>query len=235
MSQRIVILGAGGDGLVIAEAVLQLAKCGNAMEIVGFLDDAFPSGGRFEGWPVHGALDDWAKLEGEIQFVPALQKVGDMLRRSERIDQLGIPAERWATVIHPQAMISSSARIGRGVYVAAFCSVQPRCLVEDFASLRAGAALGHDAVVSRHAYVGPNAVMCGRSLLGVGAHLGPGAVLLDGRSIGDFSIAGINSAITKNVHPLTIMMGNPAKKIGPVRGQKFNNLPTARNDDGPSA
>lgn len=218
---RLVILGAGGDGLVVAEAVAQIARQGgaDALKVDGFLDDAFPEGGNFEGFPVLGGLDAWSRLDAEVRFIAAIQKVGDMPRRVKRLDALGIPPERWASVIHPTAMVSASAKIGIGVYIAAFCSVQPRCLIDDFASLRAGAALGHDATVSRHGYVGPNAVMCGRTRIGVGAHLGPGAVLLDNREVGEFSVVGIGAAVTKDVAPFSVAMGNPAKRIGPARKQ----------------
>jgi acetyltransferase EpsM len=141
---KLVILGAGGDGLVIAEAARAVTFPGApCAEVVGFLDDAYPAGGSFEGYPVFGALDAWRSLPPEVKFVPAVQKVGDMPRRMSRLDGLGIPRERWATVVHPTAMVASSAQLGAGVYIAAFCSVQPRCAIGDFASLRAGAALGH--------------------------------------------------------------------------------------------
>ena len=120
-------------------------------------------------------------------------------------------------MIHPTAMIASSATIGFGAYIAAFCSVQPRCSIGDFATLRAGAALGHDAIVSRHAYVGPNAVMCGKTVLHTGAHLGPGAVVLDERVVGQFAVVGIGSAVTKDVTDYAVVMGNPAKRVGQVR------------------
>jgi acetyltransferase EpsM len=219
MSKRLVILGAGGDGLVVAEAIAQLAGQGGpeAPSFVGFLDDAYSQAGRFEGFSVLGTIDKWTELEEDIAFVPAIQKVGDMPRRAARLDGLGIPLERWATVVHPTAMVAASATIGAGVYIAAFCSVQPRCVVDDFSTLRAGAALGHDAKVSRHGYVGPNAVMCGRTTLGEGSHLGPGAVLLDNRQVGEFSVVGVASAVTKDVAPYSIVMGNPAKRIGPAR------------------
>lgn len=217
---QLVILGAGGDGLVIAEAARAATPGGPpGAHVVGFLDDAYPTGGSFEGYPVLGPLDAWGSLPPQVKFVPAVQKVGDMPRRVGRLDGLGIPRERWATVVHPAAMVAASAQVGVGVYIAAFCSVQPRCAIGDFASLRAGAALGHDATVGRHGYVGPNAVMCGRTRLGEGAHLGPGAVLLDNRQIGDFSVAGIAAAVTKDVAPYSIVMGNPARRIGPARKQ----------------
>jgi sugar O-acyltransferase (sialic acid O-acetyltransferase NeuD family) len=216
---RLVILGAGGDGLVLAEAAIQAAAAGRspAWQIEGFLDDAYPEGGTFEGFAVLGTLESWRSLAADVRFVPAIQKVGDMVRRAARLESLGIPADRWATVIHPTAVVASSARIGAGVYIGAFSSVQPRCVVGDFATLRAGAALGHDADVAQHAYVGPNAVLCGRTALHRGAHLGPGAVVLDNRRVGEFSVVGIGAAVTKDVPPFTVVMGNPAKRVGPVR------------------
>ena len=217
--KKVVILGAGGDGLVLAEALAQCARGAGAQEweLVGYLDDACGAEGSFEGFRVFGLLDSWATLPRDVFFAPAIQKVRDMPRRAARIEGLGIPPERWATVIHPTAMIASSATIGRGAYIAAFCSVQPRCSIGDFATLRAGAALGHDAIVSRHAYVGPNAVMCGKTVLHTGAHLGPGAVVLDERVVGQFAVVGIGSAVTKDVTDYAVVMGNPAKRVGQVR------------------
>lgn len=218
--KKIVILGAGGDGLVLAEAIAQHNKQAvesDKMAVEAFLDDAYTVEGTYEGFRVLGGLNFWCKLSPDILFIPAIQKVRDMPRRAARLEALEIPPERWATVVHPTAVIASCAKIGSGVYIGAFCSVQPRCVVGDFATLRAGAALGHDATVSRHAYVGPNAVLCGKTVLHCGAHLGPGAVLLDERSVGQFAVVGIGSAVTKNVTDYAVVMGNPAKRVGQVR------------------
>lgn len=223
--KKVVILGAGGDGLVLAEAIGQLGKQSSEpskLVVEGFLDDAYAEAGTYEGFRVFGGLDHWSQLDGEILFIAAIQKVRDMPRRVARLDQLGVPPERWATVIHPTAVIASCATIGQGVYIGAFCSVQPRCVIGDFATLRAGAALGHDATVSRHAYVGPNAVLCGKAVLHAGAHLGPGAVLLDERSVGQFAVVGIGSAVTKNVSDYAVVMGNPAKRVGQVNRRESN-------------
>lgn len=223
--KKIVILGAGGDGLVLAEAIAQYNKQAAEtakMVVEGFLDDAYTTEGIYENFRVLGSLDTWSKLAPDIFFIPAIQKVRDMPRRAARVEALGMPPERWATVVHPTAVIASCAKIGVGVYIGAFCSVQPRCVIGDFATLRAGAALGHDATVSRHAYVGPNAILCGKTVLHCGAHLGPGAVLLDERSVGQFAVVGIGSAVTKNVSDYAVVMGNPAKRVGQVRRHENN-------------
>lgn len=211
--QDIVVLGGPGDGLVVAEAIRSLTMAGAAVRCAGFLNDTLPPGEMLHGSPVLGKLEDWASAPAGCLFIPAIQKVKDMRKRVARIESLGIPRERWATVIHPTAFVSSDARIGVGVYIASNASVQPECSIGDFASLRSGAMLGHHCSVGDHGYVGPNAVMCGGSKLGVGAHLGPGAVLLETKHLGDFSVAGINAAVTKDVPDGRVVFGNPAKIV----------------------
>lgn len=218
-------MGAGGDGLVIAEAILQSnAGLDDSQKIIvhGFLDDGYSEKSTLEGYIVLGGIDGWKDLDDDIFFISALQKVGDMLHRVARIEKLQVPMERWISVIHPTAVISSDVSLGVGVYIGAFCSIQPRCIVGNFSTLRAGAALGHDVKLSNHVYVGPNAVLCGNASMLCGAHLGPGSVVLDNRSVGEFAVVGICSAVTKNVANHSVVMGNPAKRINRFLASDIN-------------
>lgn len=215
---EIVVLGAGGDGLVVAEAVRQAEAAGMPVRLAGFLDDVCSRGETVVGVPVMGWLDTWETAPADCKFVGAIQKVRDMSRRAARLEQLRIPMERWGQVIHPSAVIASTAALGCGIYIAAHATVQPGCKIGDFSSIRAGAVLGHDATMHRHSYVGPNATMCGRAVLGEGAHLGPNAVILDEREVGRFAVVGIGAAVTKNVGEYTVVMGNPARRVGKVSG-----------------
>jgi acetyltransferase EpsM len=214
--RKVIILGAGGDGLVIAEAISQINKAADDSEkivVQGFLDDAYTEKSAFEQFFVYGNIDSWKSMGEEVFFIPALQKVGDMPRRIARIEDLNIPMERWISVIHPSAVIASDIKLGAGVYIGAFCSIQPRCMIGNFSTLRAGAALGHDVSLSNHVYVGPNAVLCGKSSMQHGSHLGPGSVILDNCIVGEFAVVGVCSAVTKNVSNHAVVMGNPAKRI----------------------
>jgi acetyltransferase EpsM len=214
--RKVVILGAGGDGLVVAEAIFQINKSVKDSEkilVQGFLDDAYIEKAAFMQFTVHGKIDSWKYIDEEVFFIPALQKVGDMPRRIARIQELNIPMERWISVIHPSAVIASDVKLGVGIYIGAFCSIQPKCEIGNFSTLRAGAALGHDVVLSNHVYVGPNAVLCGKSSMQDGSHLGPGSVVLDNCTVGKFAVVGVCSSVTKNVSDNAVVMGNPAKRI----------------------
>jgi acetyltransferase EpsM len=216
MRKRIVVLGGRGDGFVVAEAVKHLCAAGAPVELVGFLNDTEPRGTTLHGVPVLARLDDWRDADPDMLFIPAIQKAKDMARRVRRIASLGIPAERWTTVIHPSAVVSSDVPVGMGAFIASNATVQPASRVGNFASLRAGAMMGHECTVEDHAYVGANAVMCGRSRLALAAHLGPGSVLLENKVMGPFSVCGIASAVTKDVREYQIVFGHPARRVGIV-------------------
>jgi acetyltransferase-like isoleucine patch superfamily enzyme len=48
-------------------------------------------------------------------------------------------------------------------------------------------------------------------------YIGPQSIISKGVEIGEHSIVGANSFVTKSVPPLSIVAGNPAKKIGTVK------------------
>jgi sugar O-acyltransferase (sialic acid O-acetyltransferase NeuD family) len=215
--QRIAVLGGPGDGLSVAEAVHRGEAAGQPITLIGFLNDTMARGEMLQGVPILGKLDEWREVDDDILFIPAVQKVKDMPRRVQRIERLEIPNDRWGVVIHPMAAVSSDVEIGVGSFVLSGATIQPGARIGRFAGVRAGAMLGHHCVIGDHTYVGPNATMCGRSVLHEAAHLGPGAVLMEPRVMGRYSIAGISAAVTRDVPEFWIVFGNPAKRVGWVK------------------
>jgi acetyltransferase-like isoleucine patch superfamily enzyme len=51
--------------------------------------------------------------------------------------------------------------------------------------------------------------------------IGARAIILKGVNIGTGAVVGAGSVVTKNVEPYSIVAGNPAKKIGDVRGGNY--------------
>jgi len=211
-SVKVVILGAGGDARVVAEAVRACEAHGQPLELRGYLDDRLV-GEQVDGHPVLGGLRDWARLEPDTRFVLALHKVRHMHRRQALAESLGIPTDRWAPIIHPAAVVARDARIGEGAFLAANVVVQPGAVIGRCATIRAGANIGHDARCGDYAYVGPNATLCGRAVLETGAHLGPNSVIVDGMVVEQFSVIGAGSVATKRVPAFEVHLGVPAKKV----------------------
>jgi sugar O-acyltransferase (sialic acid O-acetyltransferase NeuD family) len=213
MEQRVVILGGPAEGSIIAEALTQARAAGAPLCIGGFLNDRVERGDTIYGFPVFGRLDDWRELDEDVRFAWALQKVGAMPQRVERLENLGIPDHRWISVRHPQSFVASSVEVGIGSFIASFVTVQPMARIGRFASLRGGANLGHHCQLGDHAYVGPNASLLGYARMETGACLGGNAVLMARKTLGAFAIAGIGSAVTKDVPAGAVVFGSPARQI----------------------
>jgi sugar O-acyltransferase (sialic acid O-acetyltransferase NeuD family) len=213
---EIVILGAGGDALVIAEIVRAMEAAGERVRLRGFLDDNL-AGGMVDGLPVLGRLEEWATLGPELAFVPAIHKLKQMVARKARLEGLCISPERWASAIHPTAVVARSASIGVGVSIAAHVVIQPESVVGSFATLRAGANLGHDARCGDYTYVGPNATLCGRAAVEEGAHIGPNAVIVDGQTVGAFAVVGAGTVVTKRIPGHEVHFGVPARFVQRLR------------------
>jgi acetyltransferase EpsM len=162
--------------------------------------------------PVLGAADRTHEFlaHDDVYFVTALLKVKEAYPRSRKIEALGIPVNRFYTVIHPSATVSRRAVIGPGTFVGPHVNVMPNVVMGRHCSLRASANIGHDCKIGNFCYVGPNSTLSGRVTLGAGVHLGPNTSVLERVKLGDFSVIGIGSVVLKHVPEFSIAYGNPA-------------------------
>ncbi len=210
--KRIIILGAAGDGCVVA-TTLEYCEREHTQALVGFLDDSKPVGDLISGKPILGKLDEWQAFQREHLFIAALHKVKQMPRRSERIMALGIDRESWASVIDPTSRIADDVILGVGVFIGPNVVIQAGARIGDHVSIRAGANIGHDACIGDYCYIGPNATLCGNAVMETGAHLGPNGCVVDNQCVGRFSIVGACSAVTKSLPPYGVYFGVPATKV----------------------
>lgn len=210
---KVLILGGHGDGLVAAQIVRDMQRSGQDIELAGFLNDSIPQGGDIAGIPVLGTIREWNTFPSDTMFHVALHKVGQMRARVELIESLGLPANRLASLVHPSAQIADDAEIGAGALIASFVTCQPGVTVGRYATVRAGANLGHDVRIADFAYVGPNATLCGRASAGKGSHVAPGAIVVDGIALSDFALLGAGGVAFRPVGQDEVWMGNPARKV----------------------
>jgi acetyltransferase EpsM len=211
--KKVVIIGGGGNGLVVAQIVLDLIKIGEPLELVGFLNDNISAGEYIERWPVLGAPHEWESLDEDTLFVYALLSVGKMKARAEKFKRLNIPQNRLATLVHPSANIGFNVKLGCGVVIAANTVLQPGTRVGDNCFIRANANLGHDVAVDDLVDIGPNSTLCGYAHIEEGVQIAPNSVVRDSVRVGMYSTVAAGAAIFKDVAPESTMLGNPAKRI----------------------
>ena len=211
--KRIVILGGQGDGVVLASALQDLRAFDSDIIPYGFLNDFEPPGTKIADLPVLDKIENAEKFldQKDIFFISALLKPKQSYERSQKVEKLMIPLERYYTLIHPHATVSKAAKVGHGTFVGPHANIMPNAIIGNHCSFRAGANVGHDCILGNYCYMGPNSNVSGRARLGDGVHIGPNASVLDGVKIGPYSVIGIGSIVVKDIPDFVVAFGNPAE------------------------
>ncbi|MGB9792450.1 MAG: acetyltransferase [Thermacetogeniaceae bacterium] len=199
---QVVVIGAGGHGKVVAEAA---AAAG--YEVLGFFDD-FAESSPLEKYPLLGRIADLR--EKAARGVLSVIAVGDNRRRCELAAEISGYA-RFATVIHPTAVVAESAQIGEGTVVMPHVTVNACAVIGRHVILNTSCVVEHDCVVGDYAHISPGAVLCGGVRLGAGVQVGAGAVVIPGCSIGSWSVVGAGSAVVSDIPEGVVAVGVPAR------------------------
>ena len=116
-----------------------------------------------------------------------------------------------ATLVHPTATLGREVHVGKGSIVAGGAHVTTNIHVGQHAHIDRGSQIGHDSSVGDFATVHPMAVVSGNCHLGMGAELGTNCTLLPGVRIGEESIIGAGACVVRDVAPLSVVKGVPAR------------------------
>jgi sugar O-acyltransferase (sialic acid O-acetyltransferase NeuD family) len=169
---RLLVVGAGGHGRSVAEAVLMSGD----FDLVGFLDDgAFDRGGDVWGLPVLGpanAFADYAALASH-----AVVAIGNNSLRQKLCAHLLAAGFALARVVHPRAIVSPRAQLGEGVAVMAGAIVGTEAVLGQGVIVNCGAVVDHHAQVHDFGHLGVNACMADGSVLGALAWMQAGVAL----------------------------------------------------------
>ncbi|MGB4987636.1 MAG: UDP-3-O-(3-hydroxymyristoyl)glucosamine N-acyltransferase [Pyrinomonadaceae bacterium] len=87
------------------------------------------------------------------------------------------PSKKRAPEIHPSAVLSDSATIGKGVFAGAFVCIGDNSLIGDGTQLRAGAKVGDRVTIGSNCFLGPNVLVDDRCTIGNNVLLQSGTVI----------------------------------------------------------
>lgn len=213
--KKLVIFGGSGIGMIAAS----IAEDNQEYEVLGFLNDVIEVGsyiGKYKKFPVIGKSEDYVKYKDMKDCYFCIAYVG-MQREKEtfsKISELDITPDRYATLIHPTAVIPSGyCKIGNGVIIAPLAQLSPDSTMADNTMLLGNAFLGHDSFMDTFAHVATNGVIGANVHVGKSVHIGSNATVREKVTIGDYSLVGSCSLVLKDVPENSIVVGNPARLL----------------------
>jgi sugar O-acyltransferase (sialic acid O-acetyltransferase NeuD family) len=201
MNCRLVILGAGGHGRVVAEIAAL-----NGYDDIVFVDERYPELNSNLIWPVVGK--NFSDAVGETHCFVAL---GNCRARRERVLALVAAGRVVPVLIHPQAAVSAHARLGAGSVVMAQAAVNPGADIGRAVIINTGATVDHDCHLGDGVHVSPGAHLAGGVRVGVESWIGIGAVAREMTTIGAGVMVGAGAVVVRPVADGAIVTGVPAR------------------------
>lgn len=191
---------------------------GTALVIYGgwYFGQVVREAAQAAGWQVLGHVDpnpapQVTTLDALPENIAVIVAVGDNDLRATLQERLHNAGRKLATVIHPQAVVSPSARIGAGVFIAELAVVRTNAAIGDGAVLQAGSVVSHDCTLHAFASLGPNAACASKTTIGRATALGVGAVVAPGLNIGAECTIGAGAAVFRDTRARHSLVGNPAR------------------------
>ena len=208
----VVIIGAGGAG---REAcwVFEEANChAKKWNVVGFIDDS-PAlqGASICDLPVLGDFS-WLKRNSAQKF-RVICPIGNPRTRKllvQRASSLGLT---FCSVIHPSVRASRWVEIGPGSIICAGAILTTHIKIGSHVVMNVGCTIHHDSIVGAYCNLNPACRIAGTVNIGVGVELGMASVVLQNRTIGDWSIIGAGAVVTTDIPSHVTGVGVPCRVI----------------------
>lgn len=198
---RLIIVGAGGHGKVIADNALK-----NGYTDICFVDDH--ATGSCMGFPIIGMSEDLPKLnDGKTDFVIG---IGNNAIRKKIAQEYDV---HWVTLIHPSAQLALNVSVGRGTVVMAGAVVNACAMIGEHCIINTCAVIEHDNVIEDYVHISPKAALGGTVRIGTGTHVGIGATVVNNVGICANCIVGAGAVVIRNIVNGGTYVGVPARKI----------------------
>jgi sugar O-acyltransferase (sialic acid O-acetyltransferase NeuD family) len=102
-------------------------------------------------------------------------------------------------IIHPNAIISKSAKIGCGNYIAANAVISSKSTIGNHNIINFNSTVGHDTIMNNHIIINPGARISGNVNIGSRILIGANAFIFQGKTVGDDTLIDALTYIDRDI------------------------------------
>ncbi|WP_191556972.1 acetyltransferase [Metabacillus idriensis] len=205
---KIAVIGQGGHSKVVCDMIMEQ----NSYQITAVLDDKFEATEEFEG-VIYGQVKIYHELLSKYPDIKFFVAIGDNNIRMKIVEELNLSPNQFATIIHPAAIVSQSAKIGVGTVLMPGCIVNANTKIGDHSIINTGSIIEHDNCIKDFVHISPNATLTGSVTAGTGSHIGASATIIPNKTIGEWAIVGAGSVVIHNISNRRTAVGIPARYL----------------------
>ena len=219
MLSPLIIVGAGGLGSQLVERVISDPANKDHWIFAGLYDDRADKSQTILNWSAalgypmqHFSAREEIPFSHEPKFVMA---IGDPAQKKIYAKKVLDWGGQFVSLLHVDNERSVTAKIGRSILFKN-CVVGPNVEIGDFVWIDRNCIVGHDCMIGNFCHIGVNVFIGGATEVGDNTVIHSGSMISNGIKIGSHCEIGLGSVILRDVADGSIMLGNPARKIGNV-------------------
>lgn len=205
----IVIIGAGGLGQEIASLIEDINKNEASWNLLGYVDDDLSKLGVIEN--EYEVLGTTSWLYDKSIFIINAIANGEIRERINNF--ISNTNNKFATLIHPSVIVTSSVQIGEGSILCAGSILTTNIAVGRQVIINYSSTIGHDALLEDYITILPGVNISGYVKAKKGSTFGTGSQVIQGITIGENTIVGAGATVVKDLPANCTAVGVPAKPI----------------------
>lgn len=185
------LLGAGGHGRVLLATIELLGGWFVAANDPKLAPEAGPG-----GIPVLSDEELAARCPPDrVMLVNGVGSAGLPERRADLFRRWRARGYRFATIVHPAAVVAKGAELAEGAQVMAGAVIQNDARIGANCLINTRAGVDHDCVLDDSVHLAPGVTLSGGVSIGARSHLGTGASVIQGVRIGARCLIGAGAVV----------------------------------------
>jgi sugar O-acyltransferase (sialic acid O-acetyltransferase NeuD family) len=209
---NLLIYCAGGFGMEVMDIARRIDATRKRWDEIAFVDDGYAGAAAYGAsvYRFEAALQRFGAAAMEVAIANGEPFVRAVLR--EKVQTAGVGL---ATLVDPNAIVSSSAVLGAGTIIFPGCFVSTEARLAGNGAVIAGALVGHHAVVGEECMIAGQVNIGGACSIGNRSYVGMGAQIREGTRVGSGSIVGMGSIVFSDIPDEVVALGNPCRPMRP--------------------
>ncbi|MCP3029198.1 acetyltransferase [Halobacillus sp. A5] len=209
---KLILIGNGGHSRVIQDIITARGK----EKLAAILDEKY-SYGFIENNIYFGPVKDIEHMiDDSTKIVVAIGNNETRKRLTQKFKR-----RQFATLIHPAAMVSPSASIGKGTIIMAHAVVNAAAKVGEHCIINTASIVEHDSKIGDYSHICPNVTLTGQVSIGEGVDMGASSTVIPGITIDQWSVIGAGSTVIRDLPSYSRVAGSPARSIKKAVPFKF--------------
>jgi len=216
LKEKILILGAGQHGRVVANLLKTSKNTKNKFTVFGFLDDNPKlQNTKVFGIPVVGKISELEEIKKKSKIKYGIMGISNRFleSRGKYFEKLILAKYKSVNVIHDSAIVDKQSKIGIGNVINPICVVNAFAKIGNNCVIYTSSVIEHEDIIGDNVFIGPGVLLTADVKVGNNTFLGVGSRIIPHITVGENVTIGAGSVVIRDVGDNEKVAGIPAKPI----------------------